>query len=154
MSFFGGIFAGIIAGHSATLSMQPVFLSGWHSLQVNVLYLSWLVYSQLLQVLFLALCGQRFRAARYIAHAVSTSGAIGQFVYGTLNRALIPVGLHHVLNSYFWFGMGTCQEVLVTSAQAAGQAFPVSAATVCGPSLAGLHHALNSVFTPLNLLIQ
>ncbi|MFA0521919.1 PTS transporter subunit EIIC, partial [Vibrio sp. 10N.222.55.E8] len=48
-----------------------------------------------------------------LAHAISTSGAIGQFVYGTLNRALIPVGLHHVLNSYFWFGMGTCQEIIV-----------------------------------------
>ena len=39
-------------------------------------------------------------------NGVADSGAIGQFVYGTLNRALIPVGLHHVLNSIFWFGLG------------------------------------------------
>ncbi len=68
-----------------------------------------------------------------LAHAVSTSGALGQFVYGTLNRALIPVGLHHVLNSYFWFGMGTCQEILVSGAQAAGQAKP-ALEKLCGSS--------------------
>src|SRR5690606_14955485 len=48
-----------------------------------------------------------------LAHAVSSSGAIGQFIYGVLNRGLIPVGLHHVLNSYFWFGMGSCQVINV-----------------------------------------
>ncbi len=71
-----------------------------------------------------------------LAHAVSTSGAIGQFVYGTLNRALIPVGLHHVLNSYFWFGMGTCQEVLVSGATAAGQALPALQQLCVDPALA------------------
>lgn len=30
----------------------------------------------------------------------------GTFLYGTLNRALIPVGLHHILNSVFWFQLG------------------------------------------------
>ena len=39
-------------------------------------------------------------------HGVAGSGAAGQFAYGTLNRGLIPFGLHHVLNSYFWFGLG------------------------------------------------
>ena len=31
---------------------------------------------------------------------------IGTFIYGTLNRLLIPLGLHHILNSVFWFQMG------------------------------------------------
>lgn len=30
----------------------------------------------------------------------------GTFLYGTLNRLLIPLGLHHVLNSVFWFQLG------------------------------------------------
>lgn len=40
------------------------------------------------------------------------SGAIigleawGTFIYGTLNRLLIPLGLHHILNSVFWFQLG------------------------------------------------
>lgn len=39
--------------------------------------------------------------------AVVDAGAIGSFAFGFGNRMLIPVGLHHVLNSVFWFGHGT-----------------------------------------------
>jgi len=28
---------------------------------------------------------------------------VGTFIYGFLNRLLIPLGLHHILNSIFWF---------------------------------------------------
>jgi PTS system N-acetylglucosamine-specific IIC component len=31
---------------------------------------------------------------------------VGTFVYGMLNRLLIPLGLHHILNSVFWFQLG------------------------------------------------
>lgn len=31
---------------------------------------------------------------------------LGTFIYGTLNRLLIPLGLHHILNSIFWFQLG------------------------------------------------
>lgn len=34
-------------------------------------------------------------------------GAVGVFIFGFLNRLLIPVGLHHVLNSYIYYTMGT-----------------------------------------------
>ena len=34
-------------------------------------------------------------------------GALGTGLYGFLNRLLIPVGLHHVLNTYVWFQLGT-----------------------------------------------
>lgn len=40
-------------------------------------------------------------------NAVVASGSLGQFLYGFLNRLLIPVGLHHVLNSIFWFTHGS-----------------------------------------------
>lgn len=35
--------------------------------------------------------------------AVSATGAIGVGLYGFFNRLLIPFGLHHALNSVFWF---------------------------------------------------
>ncbi|MBE3591777.1 MAG: PTS transporter subunit EIIC [Thermoanaerobacter sp.] len=35
------------------------------------------------------------------------AGALGVFVYGVLNRLLIPFGLHHVINSLVWFVFGT-----------------------------------------------
>ncbi|MEG1984584.1 MAG: N-acetylglucosamine-specific PTS transporter subunit IIBC [Oscillospiraceae bacterium] len=34
---------------------------------------------------------------------ISGLGAIGAGIYGFFNRLLIPVGLHHALNSVFWF---------------------------------------------------
>ncbi|MDM7830513.1 PTS transporter subunit EIIC [Cellulomonas edaphi] len=38
---------------------------------------------------------------------VTGSGPLGAFVYGTLNRLLVPLGLHHILNSLPWFQFGT-----------------------------------------------
>jgi N-acetylglucosamine PTS system EIICBA or EIICB component len=40
-------------------------------------------------------------------NAIAGSGAFGAMIFGILNRALIPFGLHHVLNSLFWFQFGT-----------------------------------------------
>ena len=34
------------------------------------------------------------------------AGLLGAFVFGTLNRLLLPLGLHHVLNSLVWFVFG------------------------------------------------
>lgn len=38
---------------------------------------------------------------------VVSLGGIGAFIFGTANRLLIPLGLHHVLNSIAWFQIGT-----------------------------------------------
>ncbi|SCK54621.1 PTS system N-acetylglucosamine-specific IIC component, Glc family (TC 4.A.1.1.5) [Streptomyces sp. WMMB 714] len=35
------------------------------------------------------------------------SGAAGAGVYGVANRALIPIGMHHLLNSFPWFQAGS-----------------------------------------------
>lgn len=37
---------------------------------------------------------------------IGGAGALGAFVYGFANRMLIPVGLHHILNSFVWFIYG------------------------------------------------
>src|SRR5437588_3707523 len=38
-------------------------------------------------------------------------GPVGVGIYGFLNRLLIPLGLHHVLNTYVWFQLGTYHGV-------------------------------------------
>jgi PTS system N-acetylglucosamine-specific IIC component len=38
---------------------------------------------------------------------IGGAGALGAFVYGFANRMLIPIGLHHILNSYVWFIYGS-----------------------------------------------
>ncbi|BBZ54463.1 PTS transporter subunit EIIC [Mycolicibacterium phocaicum] len=40
---------------------------------------------------------------------IGGSGAFGAFVYGFANRMLIPLGLHHIPNSYVWFLYGDYQ---------------------------------------------
>ncbi|RTK95969.1 MAG: PTS N-acetyl-D-glucosamine transporter [Neisseriaceae bacterium] len=37
---------------------------------------------------------------------MSESGEIGLFIFGMFNRLLLVTGLHHVLNSLFWFQLG------------------------------------------------
>ncbi len=38
-------------------------------------------------------------------------GAIGAGIYGFFNRLLIPVGLHHALNSVFWFDVANISDI-------------------------------------------
>ncbi len=40
------------------------------------------------------------------SHYIISLNEIGTFIYGVLNRLLIPLGLHHILNSVFWFQLG------------------------------------------------
>ncbi|KAA1398028.1 PTS transporter subunit EIIC [Aeromicrobium ginsengisoli] len=41
---------------------------------------------------------------------IADNDVIGGFVYGTLNRLLIPLGLHHILNSGPWFLFGDYKD--------------------------------------------
>ena len=46
-----------------------------------------------------------------IGNAAINAGAVGTFFFGFGNRLLIPIGLHHVLNSIFWFTFGSFTNV-------------------------------------------
>lgn len=43
--------------------------------------------------------------------AIISAGAIGAGIYGFFNRLLIPVGLHHALNSVFWFDVAGINDI-------------------------------------------
>ena len=107
MSFFGGIIAGIIAGHS---------YNKFHRVQLPQ-YLAFFGGKRLVPIMTGLIALGASVVAGFVwpaiqsginafASGVAESGSIGQFVYGVLNRGLIPVGLHHVVNSIFWFGLG------------------------------------------------
>ena len=107
MSFFGGIIAGIIAGHS---------YNKFHRVQLPQ-YLAFFGGKRLVPIMTGLIALAASVVAGFVwpaiqsginafASGVAESGPIGQFVYGVLNRGLIPVGLHHVVNSIFWFGLG------------------------------------------------
>src|SRR5260221_11503967 len=42
-----------------------------------------------------------------VGTGIVSLGPLGTGIYGALNRLLIPVGLHHVLNFFVWFQLGT-----------------------------------------------
>jgi PTS system N-acetylglucosamine-specific IIC component len=42
-----------------------------------------------------------------LGQAIVALGPLGTGLYGFLNRLLIPLGLHHVLNTYVWFQLGS-----------------------------------------------
>ena len=42
---------------------------------------------------------------------ISELGAIGAGLYGFFNRLLIPTGLHHALNSVFWFDVAGINDI-------------------------------------------
>ncbi|MFC0672810.1 N-acetylglucosamine-specific PTS transporter subunit IIBC [Brachybacterium hainanense] len=43
---------------------------------------------------------------------IVTQGPIGAGIYGFLNRMLIPLGLHHALNSVFWFDVAGINDLI------------------------------------------
>jgi PTS system N-acetylglucosamine-specific IIC component len=42
-----------------------------------------------------------------VGEFIAESGAFGAALYGFVNRMLIPIGLHHIVNSYIWFIYGS-----------------------------------------------
>ncbi len=42
---------------------------------------------------------------------ISSLGAVGAGLYGFFNRLLIPTGLHHALNSVFWFDVAGIDDI-------------------------------------------
>jgi PTS system N-acetylglucosamine-specific IIC component len=46
-------------------------------------------------------------AINAVGEAIVGLGALGTGLYGLINRLLIPLGLHHVINTYVWFQLGT-----------------------------------------------
>ena len=49
-----------------------------------------------------------------VGQFIGGSGAFGAFTYGFANRMLIPLGLHHILNTYIWFLYGDYQPRAAT----------------------------------------
>jgi len=47
------------------------------------------------------------QAIQSFGDAIVTMGAIGLILYGFANRMLLLVGLHHILNTFVWFQLGS-----------------------------------------------
>lgn len=103
----GGILAGVIAGllynkyHTMRLPEWLGFFSGRRFVPIA---------TAVVMILMASLFGiiwppiQTFIDG--LGRKLLEAGPYGAGAFGLLNRALIPVGLHHVLNNLFWFVFG------------------------------------------------
>ncbi|MFC5453161.1 glucose PTS transporter subunit IIA [Paenibacillus aestuarii] len=46
-----------------------------------------------------------------LSSALLGMGGFGTFLYGIAHRLLVPSGLHHILNNFFWFQLGSYRAV-------------------------------------------
>ncbi len=107
MGVLGGIIAGIIAGllynrfHDIKLPEWLGFFSGRRFVPII---------TSVTMILLAAVAGFAWppiqSAIDGLGNWIIGLGAVGSGLFGFLNRLLIPLGLHHVLNSLFWFQFG------------------------------------------------
>jgi len=107
MSVLGGIISGVIAGllynryHDIKLPDWLGFFGGRRFVPI-VTSLVMLV----LALIFGYVWPPIQDGINAVGHWIVGAGAVGVGIFGFLNRLLIPVGLHHVLNSFVWFVFG------------------------------------------------
>ncbi len=69
------------------------------------------IITAIVSILLAAVLGLIWGPFQDAIHAVGEwiigAGVMGTFLYGVLNRLLIPLGLHHILNSFIWFVFGS-----------------------------------------------
>ncbi|MDD6699069.1 MAG: N-acetylglucosamine-specific PTS transporter subunit IIBC [Veillonellaceae bacterium] len=107
MSVLAGILSGIEAGllynkyHDIKLPEFLGFFGGRRFVPIVTA-----VVSLVLALVFGVIWGPCQAFIHAVGEWIIGAGVVGTFVYGVLNRLLIPVGLHHILNSFIWFVFG------------------------------------------------
>ncbi|PTY40216.1 N-acetylglucosamine-specific PTS transporter subunit IIBC [Brachyspira hampsonii] len=109
---FIGILCGVIAGAlynkfwNVELPKFLAFFSGRRFVPI-VTSLVMMVVSFILMLIWPVVYG----ALVGFGEAIIGLGPIGAGIYGFFNRLLIPVGLHHALNSVFWFDVAGINDI-------------------------------------------
>jgi PTS system N-acetylglucosamine-specific IIC component len=103
----GGIVAGLVSAwlwqryHRISLPPYLAFFGGRRFVPIITAF-AMLVISVLMSFVYPAFDW----AITGLGEWVTDNAVLGGFVYGTLNRLLIPLGLHHILNNPPWFIFG------------------------------------------------
>ncbi|WFA05575.1 PTS transporter subunit EIIC [Bacillus sp. HSf4] len=112
MSVFGGVIAGLAAAfiynrfHDTRLPSMFSFFGG-EKFPLTMIVLLMIPAAGLFSIVW----PYAQAAIDTFSQTLVGLGAFGVFVFGFLNRFLLPFGLHHVMNTYVYFGLGRYQTV-------------------------------------------
>ncbi|GGB69325.1 N-acetylglucosamine-specific PTS transporter subunit IIBC [Fictibacillus barbaricus] len=107
MAILGGIIAGIVAGllynrfHDIKLPEWLGFFAGRRFVPI-ITSLAMLILAGVFGYIWPPIQ----EGINNLGQWITGAGAVGAGIYGFLNRMLIPLGLHHVINSLVWFVFG------------------------------------------------
>ena len=110
-----GVLGGIIIGITAALLWQRFYrikLPDWLAFFGGRRFVP--IITSGAAVLIATVMGAIYPAFNWLINAGNSkglAGALAVFVFGTVNRLLIPFGLHHLWNSLPWFQLGNCQSL-------------------------------------------
>lgn len=109
---FVGILVGIISAElynkfsSVELHSALAFFSGRRLVPIIVSVVM-IIVSFILMAIWPAI----FSGLQHFGETISGMGEIGAGIYAFFNRLLIPIGLHHALNSVFWFDVAGINDI-------------------------------------------
>ncbi|MGF3105444.1 N-acetylglucosamine-specific PTS transporter subunit IIBC [Rossellomorea sp. DUT-2] len=111
MAIFGGIISGVVAGLLYN-RFNDIKLPAWLGFFGGRRFVPIVTAASmvLLAGIFGIIWPPIQSGINSIGEWIIGAGATGVGVFGLLNRLLIPVGLHHVLNTLVWFEFGTFKD--------------------------------------------
>ena len=65
----------------------------------------------LISLIFIDIWPMCYHFFIWFGKEIANLGPISAGIYGVLNRLLIPTGLHHALNSVFWFDVAGINDI-------------------------------------------
>ncbi|SFG41285.1 PTS system N-acetylglucosamine-specific IIB component, Glc family /PTS system N-acetylglucosamine-specific IIC component, Glc family [Halobacillus alkaliphilus] len=111
MSVFGGVMAGLIAAYiynkfkDTKLPSMFAFFSG-EKFPITMIIFTMIPVAGVMSVIW----PYAQKGIDAFSQTLMGLGALGVFIFGFLNRFLLPFGLHHVINTYAYFGLGEYED--------------------------------------------
>lgn len=112
----GGILVGLLAAvlwqryHRVKLPTWLAFFGGRRFVPIVTAFAALVTAVVVALLWFLAGAG-----IDWVGDQLVGAGALGVGVYGVVNRLLIPLGLHHIVNSIVWFTVPDCSDAAGTT---------------------------------------
>lgn len=108
IGILSGVIASVLYNKYSKVELPPflAFFSGRRLVPILTAFVMLFVSFVLMEVWPIL-----FNGLVLAGEGISKMGALGAGIYGFLNRLLIPLGLHHALNSVFWFDVAGINDI-------------------------------------------